>query len=122
MLENLKNFKNTKDNTVSQGKYLSTVFLMEIDHQEYLINIHNGVVVDVKTGPFVMPRWSFALRSTLEIMEEFWSERPKPGFHDLMALIKFKRMRVDGDVQLFMTHLFFIKALMESMRNKDLKS
>jgi hypothetical protein len=59
---------------------------------------------------------AFALRASREAWTEFWQRMPKPGFHDLIALTKFRHLKVDGDIKMFMTHLRYFKDVLASLR------
>jgi len=61
---------------------------------------------------------SFALRASREAWTEFWQRIPKPGFHDLIALTKFRHLKVEGDIKTFMSHLRYFKDVLASLRNK----
>ena len=41
---------------------------------------------------------------------------PAPGFHDLFALRRYRRLRIEGDIRLLSAYLFYIKRLFELMR------
>jgi hypothetical protein len=96
---------------VQRGRYLNVTFLLESSQDQYLVGIERGRIHAVEQGPFVMPRWTFALRADAETWARFWEARPAPGFHDLMALIKFRRLRLEGDQHPFMSHLLYFKDL-----------
>jgi hypothetical protein len=59
-----------------------------------------------------MPRYTFALRASREAWAKFWSADPPPGFHDLIAMVKMKALRVEGDQHPFMAHLRYFKDLL----------
>jgi hypothetical protein len=98
------------------GRGLTTRFLLGIGTDHYLIDILDGQVHAVGHGPFVMPIWVFALRAPADEWQAFWQARPLPGHHDLFALIKRRVLQVEGNLQPFMSHLFFFKALLASLR------
>lgn len=83
---------------------------------EWLLRIRAGSVADVRRGPFVMPRCDVALRASLAEWTAFVQDVPPPGHHDLMALIKRRAMRLDGDAGLVMGNLFYFKALLCLLR------
>ena len=107
---------NANARLVHRGRFLNTVFLLEIGETAHLVHIHAGRVERIETGPFVMPRWSFALRASRETWEAFCHPLPAPGFHDLMALVKSRRLRVEGDQHPFMANLLYFKAVIETLR------
>lgn len=98
------------------GRGLSTRFLLDAGAQSWLIDIYDGRVVTVTPGPFVMPSWVFALRAPAGEWQQFWQPRPAPGHHDLFALLKRRVLRIEGDLQPLMSHLFYFKALLASLR------
>jgi hypothetical protein len=72
--------------------------------------------VSVTPGPFVMPSSSFALRAPEDEWKKFWSKRPPPGSNDLMALIKRRVLKAEGDLQIFMAHLRYFKEALAKLR------
>ena len=67
-------------------------------------------------GPFVMPSSAFALRAPAEEWEKFWSRRPPPGSNDLMALVKRRVLKAEGDLQIFMANLRYFKEALAKLR------
>ena len=63
-----------------------------------------------------MPAWSFALRAPREAWDQFWLANPPPGFHDLMALVKRRALRIEGNLQPFMANLLYFKDVMAALR------
>jgi hypothetical protein len=116
MIDSLLRTVNSDAWLVHRGRFLSTQFLLEIGATSYLIRIHEGRIESVRRGPFVMPRWSFALRASSETWTEFWQTHPKPGFHDLMAMLKFRTLKIEGDQYPFMCNLQYIKDVLGSLR------
>jgi hypothetical protein len=116
MIEDLKTKVNADEMLVKRGRFLTTTFLLEVGTTAWLIAIAEGKVVSVTRGPFVMPSWSFALRASEEEWTQFWSARPKPGFHDLMALIKRRTLKAEGNLQVFMANLRYFKESLVKLR------
>ena len=116
MIEDLAQRVNGNAWLVHRGRYLDTQFLLEHGTSAYLVRIHAGRVESVQSGPFVMPRWSFALRAAAENWDKFWEPRPKPGFHDLMAMLKFGTLKIEGDPYPFMANLLYFKDVLASLR------
>jgi hypothetical protein len=115
-IEKIQELANANARLIHRGRFVDTRFLLEVGPTPYLVHIHMGRIEKVERGPFVMPRWSFALRAAREDWEEFWQPLPRPGFHDLMALVKHRRLRVEGDQHPFMANLLYFKAVLESLR------
>jgi hypothetical protein len=114
--ERLPDLVNDDDWLTYRGRYLDTTFLLEVGDQPYLVRIHNGRVESVISGPFVMPRWSFALRASKEAWEKFWQPLPEPGYHDVMAMVKFKTLKLEGDQHPFMANLLYFKDVLARLR------
>jgi hypothetical protein len=116
MIEALKQRVNDDPGLVRRGRFLTTTFLLEVGATAWLIAIFEGRIVSVTSGPFVMPSLSFALRAPAEEWEKFWSRRPPPGSNDLMALIKRRVLRAEGDLWVFMAHLRYFKEALAKLR------
>ncbi len=109
MIEALEALVNGDEALVRRGRFLSTTFLLEVGQTAWLISIFEGKVVSVTSGPFVMPSSSFALRAPEQEWQKFWSSRPPPGSNDLMALIKRRVLKAEGNLQIFMANLRYFK-------------
>jgi len=116
LIELLKDKVNDDAALVRRGRFLTTTFLIEIGSAQWLVSIVEGQIVSVAHGPFVMPSWSFALRAPQEEWQKFWSARPQPGSNDLMALIKRRVLKVEGDLHVFMANLRYFKECLEKLR------
>lgn len=116
MIELLKQRVNEDFALVRRGKYLTTTFLLEVGPTAWLVSIFEGRVVSVSSGPLVMPSWSFALRAPEAEWQKFWSQRPPPGSNDVMALIKRRVLKAEGDLQVFMAHLRYFKDVLAKLR------
>jgi hypothetical protein len=99
-----------------RGRFLTTTFLIEVGPAQWLVGIVEGKIASVTQGPFVMPSWSFALRASQEEWQKFWSANPRPGSNDLMALIKRRVLKAEGDLQIFMANLRYFKESLEKLR------
>jgi hypothetical protein len=116
LLDQLKEKVNADAALTRRGRFLSTTFLIEVGSTQWLVGIAEGRIVSVAQGPFVMPSWSFALRAPPEEWEPFWAASPRPGSNDLMALIKRRVLKVEGDVGVFMAHLRYFKESLQKLR------
>ena len=101
-----------------RGRYLTTSFLLEVGETSWLISIFEGKIVAVTKGPFVMPSSSFALRAAEEEWQKFWSSRPPPGSNDLMALIKRRVLKAEGNLGVFMANLRYFKEVLAKLRSQ----
>ena len=116
MLEALQERVNADSALVWRGRYLTTTFLMETGETAWLISVFEGRIVSVIRGPFVMPSSSFALKASGAEWQKFFSPRPPPGSNDLMALIRRRVLKTEGDLKLFMAHLRYFKEALAKLR------
>ena len=118
MIEALKALVNADEALVRRGRYLTTTFLLEAGQSAWLISIFEGKVASITSGPFVMPSSSFALRAPEEEWQKFWSSRPPPGSNDLMALIKRRVLKAEGNLRIFMANLRYFKEALAKLRQE----
>lgn len=118
-MERLEQLVNADPRLVWRGRYVHTTFLVEIGDDAWLVRIEAGRVAEVKRGPFVLPSWVFALRAPREAWAEFWRPHPRPGSHDLFALLKRRVLRIEGDLQPFMANLLYFKDVMATLRSRE---
>jgi hypothetical protein len=111
-IERLGELANQDAWLVHRGRLLDVTLLIEIGPVPYLVRIHRGRVESIDKGPLVMPRWTFALRASEQAWSTFWTAVPPPGFHDLIAMIKMRALRVEGDQLPFMANLRYFKELL----------
>jgi hypothetical protein len=116
MLEALKERVNGDAGLVRRGRYLTTTFLLQSGDSSWLVAIFEGRIVSVTHGPFVMPSSSFALRASEAEWEKFLLAKPPPGSNDLMALVRRKVLKAEGDLQVFMAHLRYFKEALAKLR------
>jgi hypothetical protein len=116
MLEALKERVNEDAGLVRRGRYLTTTFLLQSGNTSWLVAIFEGKVVSVTRGPFVMPSSSFALRASEAEWQKFFLSKPPPGSNDLMALVRRKVLKAEGDLQVFMAHLRYFKEALAKLR------
>jgi hypothetical protein len=116
LLNDLKEKVNGDPALVRRGRFLTTTFLIEAGSAQWLVSIVEGRIASVTKGPFVMPSWSFALRAPQHEWEQFLAAKPRPGSNDLMALIKRRALKVEGDLHVFMANLRYFKEALEKLR------
>lgn len=116
LIEQLRERVNCDAWLTRRGRFLTTTFLIEVGPKQWLVGIVEGKIVSITQGPFVMPSWSFALRASQQEWQEFWSAEPRPGSNDLMALIKRRVLKAEGNIQIFMANLRYFKESLEKLR------
>jgi len=116
MLERLAEIVNGNEDLVRRGRYFSDTFMLEVGETQYLIEVLQGRIESVELGPFVMRSWTFALRATEDVWQRFWENLPKPGYHDIFALLRQNRIVLDGDLQPMMANLLYVKEVIAAPR------
>ena len=116
MLERLAEIVNGNEDLVRRGRYFSDTFMLEVGETQYLIEVLQGRIESVELGPFVMRSWTFALRATEDVWQRFWQQLPKPGYHDIFALLRHNRIVFDGDLQPMMANLLYVKEVIAAPR------
>jgi len=120
--ETLAQKVNVDERLVWRGRHVSTSFLLQVDQAEYVIQILAGRIVAVKKGPIPIADWVFALRASEAAWGEFLQPVPKPGFHDVMAMLKLKHLKMEGDLYPLMSHLLYFKDVLASVRGEEVAS
>jgi len=96
----------------SRGRFLSCEMLLEAGTQPYFLRLRGGNLTEIARGPILMRSWDFALRADADAWLAHWEPVPRPGFHDIFAMAKQGRLRMEGDLHPLMANLQFIKDLL----------
>ena len=121
-------FKSLIDNNEKRSqlsmmaKYLNTCFMISTIENEYLVNIEKGIVKNVEEGPFVMPSYVFKLTAPKDEWLKFLQPIPQPGSHDIIAMLRRKVLKFEGDLHPLMSHLLYFKLLLASLRPVENKN
>lgn len=91
-------------------------FMLSSESEDWRVTIRAGRVVSVERGPFVMPSYSFRLVASAAEWAAFLAPVPRPGSHDLFALLRRGVLRFEGDLHPLMAHLLYFKLLLASLR------
>ena len=115
--------ENNKARTQIQimAQYLSTSFMISTIEDEYLVNIEKGIVTNVQKGPFVMPSYIFKLTASKNEWLKFLQATPLPGSHDIIAMLRRKVLKFEGNLHPLMSHLLYFKLLLASLRPLESK-
>ena len=104
------------------AQYLNTCFMISTIENEYLVNIEKGVVKNVEEGPFVMPSYVFKLTAPKNEWIKFLQNTPQPGSHDIIAMLRRKVLKFEGELHPLMSHLLYFKLLLASLRPAESKN
>jgi hypothetical protein len=116
MIERLFDLVNADEALVRRGRFLTCDFLVEVGETSYHVSVERGRIASVTRGPALMRPWRFAIRAPEDAWREFWQPLPRAGYHDLFALTRFGRARIEGDLQPLMANLRYVKEVLESPR------
>ena len=109
--------KNERRSQLSiMAQYLNTCFMISTVDDEFLVNIEKGNVTNVEEGPFVMPSYVFKLTASKDEWLKFLQSTPQPGSHDIIAMLRRKVLKFEGDLHPLMSHLLYFKLLLASLR------
>ena len=122
MFEKLAEKNNVRHSLASMAQYLNTCFMISTIDHEYLVNIEKGIVKNVEEGPFVMPSYVFKLTASKNEWLKFLQHTPQPGSHDIIAMLRRKVLKFDGDLHPLMSHLLYFKLLLASLRPVESKN
>ena len=98
------------------ARRLNTTMMLSSGEHDCMVEIQNGVVIEATAGPFVMPSYRFRIYADPEAWSGFLQPVPPPGYHDLLALVRRKTCRFEGDLHPLMAHLLFFKLLLATLR------
>jgi hypothetical protein len=113
LTDRLQALRQADERLVTQGRLVRSKMLVDAGAQGAIVTIVDGGVTGIASvGSLVMPAWTFALRAPAAEWEAFWAPLPRPGHHDLFALLRRKQLRIEGDSYPFMSNLLYFKALL----------
>ncbi len=116
MIERIFDLVNADAALVRRGRFLTTDFLVEVGDEPFHVSVQDGRITSVTRGPAPSRPWRFAIRASAETWREFWQPVPRAGYHDLFALTRFGRARIEGDLLPLMANLRFVKEVLEAPR------
>ena len=122
MFEKLAEKNKERHSLALMAQYLNTCFIISTIENEYLVNIEKGVVKNVEEGPFVMPSYVFKLTAPKNEWLKFLQHTPQPGSHDIIAMLRRKVLKFEGDLHPLMSHLLYFKLLLASLRPAESKN
>lgn len=115
-LEQLKELVNADHALLRRARWLTADMMIEIGDQRHLVKIREGRIEEISALPLLAMPFDFAIIGTKEAWHEFWQPVPKPRHHDIMALIREGKMRIEGDLEKMMAHFLTLKLMLEKPR------
>ena len=113
LIDRVSALRKADDRLIAQGRLVRAKMLIEAGDQAAIVTIVDGSVTGIaNASELVMPAWTFALRASAVEWAQFWQPAPRPGHHDLFALLRRKQLRLEGEIHPFMSNLLYFKALL----------
>jgi hypothetical protein len=117
MIEKLQDLVNGDAALVRRARWLSADMMIEIGDTRHLVKIRDGRITEISQLQLLAIPFDFAIIGTAEAWHEFWQPVPKPRHHDVMALIREGKMRIEGDLEKMMAHFLTLKLMLEKPRS-----
>jgi hypothetical protein len=113
LMDRVSALRTADERLIAEGRLVRVRMLVEAGEQAAIVAIVDGRVTGIADrAGLVMPAWTFALRASAREWAEFWQPAPRPGHHDLFALLRRKELRLEGEIHPFMSNLLYFKALL----------
>jgi len=116
VVESLPELVNRNAALLRRGQHLYIDILIEIGAVPYCVSIAGGRIARLDRGPLLMRSWTLAFRGPEDAWRQFWQPLPPPHFHDIFALAKSGRFRIEGDLQPLMANLLYFKEMLAAPR------
>jgi pimeloyl-ACP methyl ester carboxylesterase len=104
-----------KDAELAIGRqFFNCSFLLESGATQFVVRVHEGRFQLIAT-PFV-EEWDFALRAAPEAWDGFLASPPPAGYHDIWAAAWAGRMKIEGNLTVFMAHHLSVWRVLKLVR------
>ena len=116
MIKKLPELVNEDERLVWRGRFVNVDFLVQVSDASYIVSIQSGRITSISRGPFHMRPWRFAVRAPAEAWEKLWEPIPRPGYTDILGVMKRGEARIEGDLHPFVANLRYFKEILETPR------
>ena len=118
MIGKLQELVNANEALVRRGRWTDAVMLLGIGAENWLVTIRAGRIEAVEAEDLAVSSWDFAIKGTEEAWAAFWSPMPPPMHHDISALVRAGKVRLEGDIDMLMANFLYVKLLLETLRGR----
>ena len=118
MIEQLPELVNNNPGLVRRGRWTNAVMLLGIGTQNWLITIQEGRITRCVVEEIRVSSCDFAILGTEDAWRKFWQQMPPPMHHDLHALLRTGALRLEGDIDMLLGNMLYLKILLETLRGK----
>lgn len=116
MIDKLKDLVNEDAALVQRGQWFTADMLVEIGDDRHIVKIRSGRIEEIAPADLLAMDYDFAIRAPADAWAEFWKPVPKPRHHDVMALIREGKMRIEGDLEKMLANMLTLKLMLEKPR------
>jgi hypothetical protein len=116
VIEKLKDLVNEDAALVQRGQWFTADMLVEIGDDRHIVKIRSGRIEEIAPADLLAMDYDFAIRAPADAWAEFWKPVPKPRHHDVMALIREGKMRIEGDLEKMLANMLTLKLMLEKPR------
>lgn len=116
MIDKLKDLVNEDAALVRRGQWFTADMMVEVGDERHIVKIRSGRIDDIAPADLLAMDYDFAIRAPADAWAEFWKPVPKPRHHDVMALIREGKMRIEGDLEKMLANMLTLKLMLEKPR------
>lgn len=98
------------------GRGANFKVLIRSGAEERVIQVSEGHIAAVASGPFVMPQCDFALSGASGAWARFAAPKPAPGDQDIFAFFRRGEITLTGDTRKFYAHQLSLKLILQKLR------
>lgn len=118
MIKDLPDLVNNNPALVRRGRWTNAVMMLGIGENYWLITIKEGRITACDQQTLRISAFDFAITGDEAAWRKFWQEAPPPMHHDLHALLRIGAIRIEGDVDLLLANMLYLKIMLETLRGK----
>jgi hypothetical protein len=100
----------------AHGKYYSCRYMLDMDEQKVIVDMHRGKVEDINLDPAPLDPYDFALRAPAATWRGMSEPVPKPMFHGIWAASFREGLQMEGDLLMLMQNLRCFTRQIEILR------
>ncbi len=118
MIEKLPELVNANAALVRRGRWTNAVMMLGIGDQNWLITIQEGRITSCARQKLRISAYDFAITGDEDAWRKFWRQTPPPMHHDLHALLRIGAIRLEGDIDMLLANMLYLKIMLETLRGE----
>ena len=118
MIEQLPSLVNGNAALVRRGRWTNAVMLLGIGDANWLITIQEGRITSCVREEIRVSACDFAILGDEGAWLKFWQQMAPPMHHDLHALLRIGAIRLEGDIDMLLGNMLYLKMMLETLRGK----